>query len=94
MGLLCKGLLGASRHPHYVIRTSPLCGVKVLPARLCFSLTASRGDRRKKKNVPWLPSLRSERSVVQRRRQPTPTQLIFLYARYIIYGETQTKALF
>ena len=32
MGLLCNCLVGASPYTHYVIRSFPLCGVKVLPA--------------------------------------------------------------
>ena len=80
MGVLCVWLVGNTlREAHYVIRPFPLCEVKVLhPAQTIYNSTASRGDRKKKKKTnkqmaPLLSILRSERRVIQRRRQPTPT---------------------
>ena len=77
--------MGASPYTHYVSRSSPLCGVKVPPAQKSSNLTASRGNRQKKQNkktVPWLSSSRSERRVLQRRCQPTPTQPIYIIPIY------------
>ena len=51
--------------------------------------TASRGDRQEetyKKNDTWLSSSRSEMRVLQRRRQPTPTQPAYTYYVYHVGG--------
>ena len=65
---------------HYVIRSSLLCGVMVLPAQILFRSTASRGDLRKKM-VPLLSTVAHAvrgvfYSVVANRRQPN---LYFVY---------------
>ena len=89
MGLLCNYLVGASQHTHYVIRWSPLCGVKALPAPKWSNSAASRGDRKKQKQktLPWLSSSRSERRV-STASSPTdanPTQPIYIYIMPGIY---------
>ena len=57
---------------------------RVLPAKKGSNSTASRGSRKKKhkQTAPWLPSSPSERRVLQRRRQPTATQPIYIYIYY------------
>ena len=58
----------APYHKHYVMRSFPVCGVKLLhPAQTIY-------DSIGKKSAPWLSSSRSELHVLQCRRQPTPTQ--------------------
>ena len=87
MSLVCNWLEGALPCTHYVMRSSPLCGVKVLPAQKLLDSTASGCDRQKRKNgtLAVYSSSRWERRVLQRRRQPTPARPI--HARYIIYGQ-------
>ena len=66
-GVLSNCLVGALPYAQYVIRSSPLCRVKVLPAQRCFISTASRDDRpQKQKNgtLVTYSSSRSERRVL------------------------------
>ena len=72
MSLLCNRLEGALSCPRYVIRASPLYGVKVLSAQKWSNSTARRGDRRNKNGTLVICS--TVRSViyskVAKRRQP------------------------
>ena len=72
--LLRNCLVGALPYSHYVMRSFPLCGVRVLhPAHYDIQyLDNHYGDRKKrnKKTVPWLSSSRSDWHVLQRPCQP------------------------
>ena len=67
--LLCNCLVGALPYSHYVMRSFPLCGVRVLHPAQYDLLDNVHGDRQKK-NVPWFSSSRSDWHVLQRRCQP------------------------
>ena len=76
---------------HWVIRSFPLCGVKVLhPAQNDLSRPPAMATAKKqnnKKTIPWLSSPRSDWRDSQRRRQPTPTDLnIYTYIIYLVYN--------
>ena len=80
----------------YVIRSSPLCGGKVLhPAQIIHNSIASRGDRQRQnkqtKTVPWLSSSRIERRVLQRRRHRTRTKPIKIFWVKNIEGAGYTR---
>ena len=82
MGIQCNCLVGALPYTHCVIRSSPLRGVKVLHrAQKWSNSTTSRRNRQKQKQKtgPWLSRSRSERRPLQCRRQPTPTQPLYIH---------------
>ena len=83
MGVLCNRLVGALPYSHYVMRSFPLCGVRVLhSAQYDLTRYNHHGDRKKKtktKTVPWLSSSRSDWHVLQHRCQPTPTPAYMKY---------------
>ena len=65
--LLCNCLVGALPYSHYVIRSLPLCGVRVLHPAPCDLLYSYPGDRQKQtKTATWLPSSRCDWHVLQR----------------------------
>ena len=71
---LCNCLVGALPYSHYVMRSFPLCAVRVLfPAQ--YDLLANDPGNRppQKKTVRWLSSSCSDWHVLQRRCQLTPT---------------------
>ena len=89
MGILCNCQVGALPYKHCGIRSSPLCGAKVLhPAQYDLTrpsamTTAKNTTRTNTKTVFWLSSSRSDWRDIQRCCQPMPTQPIYLvYAGY------------
>ena len=73
MGLLLNRLVGTLPRTHNLMRLSHLRGGKVIPAQQKMIQL----DRKNKKTLPWASNSRHERRVLQRRRQPTPTQYIY-----------------
>ena len=71
MGLLCKCLESVLPHTHYVIRLSPLCGVKVLPAQKLANLISSRCNRQKTRawDLSYLYAGRGGRILKQESRE-------------------------
>ena len=70
--------MGVSPFQQYVVRSFLLRGGEVLPRPTTLSSSTTIDNRkktqaRKTKSVTWLPSLRSERRILQRHRQLTPT---------------------
>ena len=62
-------------HTTYVVRSSSLCGVEVLPVQKLPYSTASRGDHKQNtEKVPWLPRSRGGRRFFYRRRKRMAAQ--------------------
>ena len=72
MGLVCNCLVGALPCTHYVIPSSSLCGVKVLPAQTISNSTTNRGERERKRHPGCLAHVVRGvfHCVVGNRRQP------------------------
>ena len=86
--LLCNSLVGALPYSHYVMRSFPLCGVRVLhpahydqtrrPSRMAAKKTSEKlRQKNKQKTAPWLSSSHAVigmfYGVVASQRQPQYT---------------------